>query len=309
MRKKLLLSVIAGAFCLSLVAGDAALTQKAFAEDHAFPETIRLAQLDGDTDDNPAVRGKIYVPMQTAPSDLNLVAVGTIKEVLKSNLVKMADGKVFSLTNLRVPVLYESLAKKVLKEFVGQKVGLYQRDFPGVSLNDRYGNLSGHLVTDKNDWLQAKLILKGVAWATSTPENRDMVRKLYQYEALARTNKSGFWGTATYAVKSADSVLEGCSNTFQVVEDVIKSYKTVGKDYYFNFGPNPATDFTFIMPQKLVGSFVTEKNQAFAPWKWVNQRIRVRGWVTYTSGALIEVDHPEQIEFVGMESRLQRYGR
>lgn len=298
------------AFSLSVAAGGAALVQKAFAEEHSFPDKIRLAQLDDEEDDNPAVRGKTYVPMQTAPSDLNLVAVGTIKEVLKSNLVKMADGKVFSLINIRVPVLYESIAKKLLRdEFVGKKVGVYQRDFPGVSLNDRYGNISGHLVTDKNEWVQAKLILKGLAWASSTPDNRDMVRKLFQYEALARANKSGFWGTATYAVKSSQSVLENCNNTFQVVEDVIKSYKTVGKDYYFNFGTNPATDFTFIMPQKLVGSFVTEKNQAFAPWKWVNQRIRVRGWVTYTSGALIEVDHPEQLEFVGMESRLQRYGR
>lgn len=297
------------AFSLTVAAGGAALVQNAFAED-TFPKRIQLAQSGSIEDQDPALVGKVYIPVHTEPTDLNLVAVGTIKEVLKSNMVKMADGKVFSLINVRTPVLYESLAKKMLQqEFIGRKVGVYQRNFPGVSFNDRYGNISGHLVTDKNEWVQARLVLKGLAWASSAADNRDLVRRLYQYETIARANQSGFWGTAAYAVKNAQNILKGYNNTFQVVEDVIKSYKQGHKDYYFNFGSNPKTDFTFVMPSRLAASFVTEKNQMFTPARWVNQRVRVRGWVTYTSGALIEIDHPEQIEFVGMESRLQkRYG-
>lgn len=296
---------LAVAFSLFAAAGGTALVQKAHAG--SASGKVMLAQASAPEEDNPAVRGKTYVPIQTAPTDLTLVAVGTVKEIIRSTLIKLEDGKVFTLINVRVPVYYEGPAVKLLKEkFVGKKVGVYQRDFPGVALADRYGNPSGHVVTENNEWIQATLVLKGMAWADSTPQNRDLVRKLYQYETLARTNSNGFWAAPAYAVKSAESVLEGCSNTFQVVEDVIKSFKNVGKDFLFNFGSNPAKDFTFTMPAELSVNFVTEKNQAFSPWKWVGQRVRVRGWVTYEGGALIQVNHAEQLEFVGLESRLQR---
>lgn len=251
---------------------------------------------------------KGYIPVQTTPTDMDLIAVGTIKEIIKSTMFKMEDGKVFSLINVRIPYLYEQQAKEYLaKNYVGKKVGVYQRDFPGLSHADAQHNPTGHVVTDENVWMQADLVLKGLAWTDSTAKNRDLVTKLYQYESLARNNKSGFWSTIDLNVRNATQLDEQI-NSFQVVEDVIRSVKYVnvrgiGMMLYFNFGDNPAKDFTMIMPDSMTPYFKTPDNYAFAPERWVGQRVRVRGWVKRMSGPMIEITHPEQIEFVGLEAR------
>lgn len=283
-----------------------------FALTLAFAVRIAVAQDDMEvpdkkgseaaTDTNPFVRKKVYVPVTTGPTDLNLVAVGTIKEIIKTTLVRFEDGKVYSLINVRIPVVYDGKALEYMKEtFIGKKVGVYQRDFPGVMQNDKYGNIAGHLVTDENVWIQADLVLKGLAWVDSTPRNRDLVRKMYQYETIARNSRKGFWAAPAFAVKNSKTVLDKTINSFQVVEDVVKGAKVVKDMFYFNYGDNPATDFTFIMEQTLGNSFLDDQNYAFSPWRWANHRLRVRGWVKDNSGPMIEITHPEQIEFVGVE--------
>lgn len=254
-------------------------------------------------DSNPAQRRKVYIPIQTNPTDMKLIAVGTIKEIIKSTMVKFEDGKVFTLINVRIPFLYDDKALEHLqKNYVGKKVGVYQNDTPGVSLSDKQQNLTGHIVTEDNVWMQADLVLKGLAWADSTERNRDLVIKLYQYEGLARANKSGFWTSAAFGLKRGDQ-LEQDYNTFQVVEDVVKTVKPMGNMFYFNFGDNPARDFTVIMHESIGANFRSPEGYAFKPTRWVNQRIRVRGWITKNSGPMITITHPEQIEFVGLESR------
>lgn len=270
---------------------------------------VRLAQFDDSgaaPDINPANRKKTYVPVQTHPSDMNLIAVGTIKEIIKSTMFKLEDGKVFSLINVRIPFLYDGEALAYLRnEYVGKKVGVYQRDFPGVGLTDKQGNLTGHIVTEDNIWVQGDLVLKGLAWADSTPKNRDLVVKLYQFESLARTNKSGFWSSPGFAIRNGKNV-EDQINTFQVVEDNIKAARVKGNDFYFGFGDNPATDFTVIMNSTLASYFRRPNGGAYQAGDWQGQRIRVRGWVENSSGPLIKITHPEQLEFIGLEAQTQR---
>lgn len=296
MKKRILNGFIAAIFVLSLAsAARIAAAQEEFGAGSKSAEEAA-------TDTNPFVRKKVYIPVTTAPTDLNLVAVGTVKEIIKTNLIRFEDGKVYSLINIRIPVVYDGKALDYMKAtFIGKKVGVYQRDFPGVMQNDRYGNVAGHLVTDENVWIQADLVLKGLAWVDSTPRNRDLVRKMYQYETIARNSRKGFWAAPAFAVRSATTILDKGINSFQVVEDVVKNAKVVKNMFYFNYGDNPATDFTFIMDQTLGNSFLDDQNYAFSPWRWANHRLRVRGWVKENSGPMIEITHPEQIEFVGVE--------
>ncbi|HYD16947.1 MAG TPA: thermonuclease family protein [Patescibacteria group bacterium] len=295
MTKRILSGFIAAVFFVSLFAG-AGPVARAQEEDQGAA-----------VDTNPFERKKPYIPITTAPTDLDLVAVGTVKEILKTTLIRFEDGKVYSLINVRIPVVYDGKALDYMKShYVGKKVGVYQRNFPGVMLNDRYGNLAGHIVTENNEWMQADLVLQGLAWVDSTPRNRDLVRKLYSYETIARNQRKGFWAAPAFMVKNATSILDKSMNSFQVVEDIVKSAKGVQDKYYFNYGENPAKDFTFIMEQTLGNNFVDEENHVFTPWRWKDHRIRVRGWVKDNSGPMIEVTHPEQLEFVGMESEIRK---
>jgi len=273
---------------------------------------IRLAQFDTGAgtpvqpDINPANRKKAYIPIQTHPSDMQLIAVGTVKEVVKSTMFKLEDGKVFSLINVRIPIIFDSQALAYLrKTYVGQKVGVYQHDFPGVGLTDKQGNLAGHIVTEDNRWVQGDLVLQGLAWADSTPKNRDLVVKLYQFEELARTNKSGFWSTSNFAIRNAKK-LDDQISSFQVVEDVVKAVRMKGNDVYFGFGDNPSTDFTILMTQNISGSFRRPSGHALLTGDWQGQRVRVRGWVESLSGPMIRVTHPEQVEFIGLDPQLNR---
>ena len=254
-------------------------------------------------DINPSTRHSSYIPIQTNPTDMKLVAVGTVKEVIKSTLIKLEDGKVFSLINMRIPLLYDDRALEHLRQnYIGKKVGVYQRDYPGVGIQDTRGNLTGHIVTDENVWMQADLVLHGLAWPEGTAKNRDLVQKLYQFEAQARSNKSGFWASPSFAMKNARQ-LDDQMGTFQVVEDVIKNVSGKGQTYYINFGDNPAKDFTVTMANEVAFYFRKPNGLPQDPRNWDGQRVRVRGWVKPGSGPLMEMTHPEQLEFLSVSQR------
>lgn len=276
---------------------------------------VRIAYAQGDLEDigagvaaveddlNPATQKSVYVPVQTNPTDMKLVAVGTVKEIIKSTLIKLEDGKVFSLINVRIPLLYDDRALEHLKKaYLGKKVGVYQRDYPGVGIVDTRGNPTGHIVTDENVWMQADLVLRGLAWPDGTAKNRDLILKLYQFETQARANKAGFWSSPSFAMKNARQ-LDDQMGTFQVVEDVIKKVSGKGQVYYINFGDNPAKDFTVTMPNPVAFYFRKPNGTPQDPRTWKGQRVRVRGWLQPGSGPLMEMTHPEQLEFLSVAQR------
>ncbi|MDE1154023.1 MAG: thermonuclease family protein [Micavibrio sp.] len=248
---------------------------------------------------------RAYIPDQTSPEGLELVAVGTVKEVLKSDLIRMTDEKVYNLLNIRVPLLYMPKEQEYLtKMLVGKKVGLYQRRFPGVLERDSRGNLAGQMLTQDNIWVQSDLVLNGLAWVDGNPRNRDMVQKLYQYETLARNKRAGFWAAPELSVKDEKSILEKSYNTFQVVEGTIKSTKQVGDQlFYLGFGDDATTDFTLVISKDFAQYFYDPEIGRFNPLKWKGRRLRVRGWVINQSGPMMELTYPEQIEFTGNDSQ------
>lgn len=255
-----------------------------------------------------AVADKTYIPIQTGPEDLTLVAVGTVKEVLRPDLIRLDDGNSYNLLNIRVPLIFAPVVQDYMtKTFVGKKVGIYQRQFPGVSRADKLSNVSGNALTIENVWIEADLVLHGFAYADSSPENRDLVQKLYQFESIARDKREGLWASPDLNLKNAKTILDNSYNSFQVVEDVIKRVKTyiVGQQtyFYFDFGDDASKDFTFIMPSSIALTFDTMGDSAYSVAKWGNRRVRVRGWIENNSGPMIQIVNPEQIEVIGADGQ------
>jgi len=255
-------------------------------------------------DENLPLSKRVYTPLQTAPEDLDLVAVGTVKEVLKPDLIRMTDEKVYNLLNIRVPLLYMPKAQEYLTQLlVGKKVGIYQRRFPGVQTLDSRGNLAGQVLTQDNVWVQSDLVLNGLAWVDGNPRNRDMVQKLYQYENMARNKRAGFWAAPELSVKDEKSILERSYNSFQVVEGIVKNVKSMSDNlFYLNFGDDATKDFTLVIGKDFLPFFADPETGRFNPLKWKGRRLRVRGWVIDQSGPMMELTYPEQIEFTGNDA-------
>ena len=85
------------------------------------------------------------------------------------------------------------------------------------------------------------------------------------------------------------------SNTFQIVEGVVRGAAVVNKWGFLNFGKNYRDDFTAVVRRRDLGQF-EKAGMDFEELR--GKRVRVRGWLGNRNGPKIDVTHPEQIELV-----------
>lgn len=242
----------------------------------------------------PSSRKEGITVVQTIPEDLELVAIGTVKAVPKSDQIVFNDGKSYAIDNIRVPVHMEQTVREYLAKFlIGKKVGMFVNEGLKNNHNDSFGNLLVHVMTEDGNWVQANLVSMGYAWVFTPETSRDLVKPLYQYEEMARRKKVGLWRIPENAVKY-DNTITGTEGSFQIYEGVVKGFR-VGNGYsYVNFGNNPATDFTILIKSSV--SATLPKNFGDTV---LGQRVRIRGWVEDISGPAIYMTHPEQLEILG----------
>jgi hypothetical protein len=82
---------------------------------------------------------------------------------------------------------------------------------------------------------------------------------------------------------------------FALVEGKVLSVRESGSTIYVNFGRRWTRDFSVSIRRRLQKSFTAA---GVEPKTLQGERIRVRGWLEQRNGPAIEVDAPEQIEFV-----------
>jgi len=80
-----------------------------------------------------------------------------------------------------------------------------------------------------------------------------------------------------------------------VIEGRVHKHARVGPRSFLNFEDDWAHDFTVIIRQRAQRLF---ENSEIALENLQGTGIRVRGWVSYYNGPMIEVSHPEQIELM-----------
>ena len=165
---------------------------------------------------------------------------------------------------------------------------------------DRYGRLLGQLYVVTEDgplWVQGALVEHGHARVQSTPGTRSCVQALLRLERAARLGHKGLWRSSFYRVRQAlarDDIIK-LKNTFAVIEGRVHKHARVGPRSFLNFEEDWAHDFTVIIRQRALRLF--EKSE-IALENLQGTGIRVRGWVSYYNGPMIEVSHPEQIELM-----------
>lgn len=171
---------------------------------------------------------------------------------------------------------------------LNQPIEAFVGDYP----RDRYGRLLGHIKLPDGSWVQGQMLETGWARVYSFPDNRALIDEMYRLEQTARATRQGIWGHPFYAIRSPTQAARHI-DTFQLVEGLVLAAADVRGRVFLNFGQDWKTDFTISIDRKAMRLF---KKAKIDPLAWQGRSVRVRGWLRFWNGALIDASHPEQIE-------------
>jgi len=240
--------------------------------------------------------------------DLSQPETGTVANVIDGETLRLTDGKIVRLIGAKAPMpplgwrgddpwpLVDE-AKVALESLVSGKEVEFRF---GGRRTDRHGHLLAQVFVVSGGtrlWLQEEMIAKGLARVYSLPDSRACIAELMAREREARAKRRGVWGSSAYRIASALDVkrLGRLIHSYQLVEGRVASVGEGGGRLYLNFTPDWRSDFTISVERKAVGAFAA----AGIDLKTVaGARLRVRGFLAWRNGPMIEASHPKQIELL-----------
>jgi len=246
------------------------------------------------------------LPVQTSPRDLELIDVGEVIEVLKSDTLRIGkDKKIYKIDNIRIPLQMNMAARDFLEENLkGQTVGIYISGKDVEARKNELGHVLAHLLTQNGKWVQAEMVSRGLAYVASTPDSRDLVRTLYKYEELGRAQELGLWQYSKYIIKDSRNIRQYL-NTFNVYEGTITSAQQDDNFAFLNFEDQKPKNVTAIIKLEDQFRFIYPNDLGwFKAFKLEKQRVRIRGWFEENDGPMLVITHPEQIEFLDIKDNL-----
>ena len=240
--------------------------------------------------------------------DLAPTETGTVASIIDGETLLLADGRTVRLVGAKAPMPplgwrgddpwpFVDEAKEALAALAaGQLVELKLGD----SRVDRHGYLLAQVIVVSGGsrlWLQQALVEKGLARVYSFPDNRACVSELFAREAEARARRLGLWGSSLYRVASALDLerLGRLTHSYELVEGTVATVGEGGGRIYLNFAKDWHKDFTISIDRKDAPAFA----DAGIDLKGLaGKRLRVRGFLGWRNGPMIEASHPEQIELL-----------
>jgi endonuclease YncB( thermonuclease family) len=171
----------------------------------------------------------------------------------------------------------------------------------GGSREDRHGRILAHILIledeaqkSKGTWLAGEMISRGMARVYTFRDNRSCAEELLVAENVAREEGLGIWSDKFYRIRSSDKVDKDV-DTFQLVEGQVQTAAMRSNGAYLDFGQDWRTDFSLYIAKRNLKRFEKANLNIMS---LAHKNIRVRGWIDYRSGPIIELTHPEQIEIL-----------
>ena len=240
--------------------------------------------------------------------DLPAPEMGKVATVLDGETLKLADGRIVRLIGAKAPMpplgwrgedpwpLVDKAKEAVESLALDRDIELR---FGGSRL-DRHGYLLAQVFVVSGAsrlWLQDELVGRGLARVYSLADNRACVAELLERERQARAKRLGVWGSSAYSIEDALDVqrLGRLIDSYQLVEGTVLNVGEGGGRVYLNFTKDWRSDFTVNIERKDVAAFTKAGLDVKA---LAGKRIRVRGWLGWRNGPMIEASHPEQIELL-----------
>lgn len=182
----------------------------------------------------------------------------------------------------------QAAARNALAALIeGQSVTLY---FDGPR-RDRHGRQVAHLAGPTTPWVQAALVSHGLARVQTTPDNKAGFAALLRLEAVARDAGRGLWRHDAFRVR-APHELGRWIDTFQIVEGTTIAIE----------GARPAGRLALESNNVRLALNVSARarSELRADGRDIGAlgglALRVRGWVRWQNGPVIDVTHAAQIE-------------
>ena len=240
----------------------------------------------------------LFAASPSAAADWRSGGVARVVAVIDGDTVALHDGRELRLVGIQAPELpregppwpLAEDARAALADLVlGHEVRL---SFGGLEA-DRHGRTLAHAYTDDGTWVQGEMLRRGLARVYSFADNRGAVREMLAIEAAARVARRGIWALETYAVRTPETA-GAYLHRYEIVEGVVVAADEVNGRVYLNFGKDWRTDFTVSLSRRDARRFRAE---GIEPLAFEGQRIRVRGWVDDFNGPMMDITHPERIEW------------
>lgn len=165
--------------------------------------------------------------------------------------------------------------------------------------NDRYGRIVAHVVAPPALWLEAELLRRGLARVQTTRDVAAAAAELLRSEAEARAARRGMWALAVYQVHDAQN-LGRWLDSFQVVAGHIAGVHRSPGRLWVEFAGERGQALELAIPSAANRLFRTAGLDLAG---LVGADVRVRGWLRWQNGPIIDVDHPAQIEILNSPQR------
>lgn len=240
--------------------------------------------------------------------DLPPPETATVLSVLDGETLKLADGRIVKLIGAKAPIPplgwrgddpwpFVDEAKAALERLASNKA--IELRFGG-SRTDRHGHLLAQVFVVAEEsrlWLQDALVGSGLARVYSLPDNRACTPELLRREDEARAKRLGLWASPAFRIEDARDVerLGRLIHSYQLVEGTVLNVGEGSGRFYLNFAPDWRSDFTVSVARKDAPVFAASGLDVKA---LAGARLRVRGWLAWRNGPMIEASHPEQIELL-----------
>lgn len=245
---------------------------------------------------------------EALPCDLPASESATVAAVLDGETLKLADGRIVKLIGAKAPVAplgwrgddpwpFVEEAKAALEALAANKT--IELRFGG-SRTDRRGYLLAQAFVVAGDdrlWLQEKLVGEGLARVYSLADNRACTAELLAREKEARAKRQGLWSSSAYRIEDAGDAerLGRLIHSYQLIEGTVLNVGQGSSRLYLNFAGDWRSDFTVSIARKDAAAFAAA---GLDPTVLAGKRVRVRGWLAWRNGPMIEATHPDQIELL-----------
>lgn len=157
--------------------------------------------------------------------------------------------------------------------------------------SDRWGRQRVRLVDEAGRSVAARWVEDGLA-AVAPDADGEGVLELLGLEAGAREARRGIWGDRRWRVQPAEQV-RGSVGDLVVTQGHVVAVGWGGDRLYLNFGDDRRTDFTARVERADVRALA---RAGVALEELAGREVRLRGWLFYLGGPMIELSGPAQIE-------------
>ncbi len=208
---------------------------------------------------------------------------------------RLADGGVVRLAAIGAPMpppdRGEGRDARESREALEHVLHGHSLSLRGAIETDRYDRTVAQISRDDGEWVEAVMVSDGEAWVATTPEHREFAGALLRLEAEARDQRRGLWRNAYYAIKPVASFVH-TDDRFAILEGELRTVTTRHGATTIDFAAGTLTlRLDAAARRRLTAADLDIDSLS-------GSRIRVRGFPYWAGHPVLDLSHPEQIEFL-----------